>query len=249
MDLNLLFKVFWRFRALLALGFALAALLALTSLFRIELAGGLPSVSYRDDEIWLSTSTVLVTQDGFPWGRAVLDDVATGEAGDAAGQTSPRFGDDGRYVSLAAVYAELAKGDAIVREVAKDSTPGQTYESLAVQTPAGDGMPMIYFNGYGPTPGAAADVARRSSEAFRRYLSAQQARSDIPADKRVDVAVTQQATPPTLSEGRSVVRPLFLFLLVAIAFVALAFALENLRPRPRAVESEVRAVKPPVRAA
>jgi hypothetical protein len=71
----------------------------------------------------------------------------------------------------------------------------------------------------------------RASKAFRRFLDREQAASGIPSDKRIKVVVTQRATKPELFEKRSLVRPIFLFLLINMGFLALAFALENLRPR------------------
>ena len=94
------------------------------------------------------------------------------------------------------------------------------------------------------------DVAQRASKAFRNFLDREQAANGIPAEKRIKVVVTQKATSPELFEKRSIVRPIFLFLLINMGFLALAFALENLRPRARPTPQEVGAVdERPARAA
>jgi hypothetical protein len=250
MDLGAFIRVAWRFRALLAGGILLATVVAMLSVGRVQLIDGKPAFTFRQPEVWLSTSTVLVTQDGFPWGRAVLDEMIKVDSGTAEPTLVPRFGDQGRYAGLAALYAELAKGDAIQRSVAQRSIPGQRYEPVVVEATGGTPMPLLYFNGYGPSAEAAIDVAKRSSNAFRNFLTEQQTRSGIRRDKRVEVVVTQQAGPPTVFEARSYVRPLFLFLLISMAFLALAFALENFRPRARPELREAPAASdPPARAA
>ena len=100
---------------------------------------------------------------------------------------------------------------------------------------------MIYILGYGPTPKDAIATAERASKAFIGYMEREQKANKISDDKRVEVVVTKAATTPEIFEKRSFVRPIMLFLLISLCFLALAFGLENLRPRPpreRAVEEE-----------
>jgi hypothetical protein len=47
------------------------------------------------------------------------------------------------------------------------------------------------------------------------------------------VVVISNARAAELFQPRSVVRPIFIFLVIAMIFVALAFVLENIRPRVR----------------
>jgi hypothetical protein len=251
MDLARFLQVTWRFRLLLATGLLLATLVSVVSLVRITSSG----VEYREQETYLTASTLLITQKGFPWGRAVLDEMIPIDAegvdeGDVPKELTPRFGDPGRYSGLAAIYAELAKGDAVQAQVLKRSDPGEYYETMVVAPPGVNAsLPMIYIKGYGPSPEAAEGVAQRASKAFINYLNRQQAAAGIPVDKRVDVLVTQKATPPELFQKRSMVRPIFMFLLISMGFLALAFALENLRPRARPHPQEVVPVERPARAA
>jgi hypothetical protein len=235
MDIGRFLQVAWRFKLALAAGLTLATLVAMFSFVRLDTSGGMPSLAFRENDSWLSASTLLVTQDGFPWGRAILDETvplagSEDESGEAA--TVPRFSDPGRYSGLAALYAELAKADEVQARVMKNAKPGEHYESMVVQQPGASAtLPMIYLKGYGPTPEAAVDVAQRASVAFIDYLEQEQAESRISQDKRIEVVVTAKYTPPQLFEKRSFVRPIMLFLLISMVTLAIIFALENLRPR------------------
>jgi hypothetical protein len=250
-DLARFLSVAWRFRALLVVGFLLGSLIGVLSLAKVSIDGAKPTLTFREQETWVSASTLLITQSGFPWGRAILDDMIKIESDGTDPILIPRYGDPGRYSGLAGLYAELAKSDAVQAEVMKGAKPGEGVEPMVVQTPGTTtALPLIALKGLGPTPQSAQDVAIRASRAFRGFLDRQQAESNIPSSKRVQVVVTQRATTPELFEKRSYVRPLFFFLLINMGFLVLAFALENLRPRaPRAMPREVRPVDHPARAA
>ena len=236
MDIGRFLQVAWRFKLVLGAGIALATLVALMSFVK------LPSMEFRENDRWLSASTLLVTQDGFPWGRAILDEtVPLAGSQDESGQdaTVPRFSDPGRYSGLAALYAELAKADEVQAKVLANAQPGESYESMVVQQPGATAtLPMIYLKGYGPTPESAVAVAQRASNAFIEYLEDQQKKSGIDDTKRIEVSITSKFTPPQLFEKRSFVRPIMLFLLISMVTLALIFALENLRPRAQPEQDE-----------
>jgi hypothetical protein len=249
-DLGRFLSVVWRFRVLLAVGLLFATFIAMASLARVTVDGVKPNVSYREQESWTSASTLFITQSGFPWGRAILDDMITVDAKGAEPVTIPRYGDAGRYSGLAALYAELAKSDGVQAAIMKNSRPGEYVEPMVVQTPSQTALPLMTLKAFGPTPESAMDVAQRASKAFRRFLDREQALNGIPSEKRIKVVVTQRATNPELFQKRSIVRPVFLFLLINIGFLALSFALENLRPRVQPTPQEVGPVEErPARAA
>jgi hypothetical protein len=246
MDLGRFLSVVWRFRLLLACGVLLACLVSVTSLARITTSG----IEYREQESWTSASVLFITQDGFPWGRAILDDMITVENEGAPPTQLPKYGDPGRYSNLASLYAELAKSDGVQAAIMKDSQPGEFVEPMVVSSPGSStALPLMTLKAFGPTPESAIDTAQRASKAFRTYLDRQQAANGIPRSERVQVVVTQKATNPELFEKRSMVRPIFLFLLINMGFLALAFALENLRPRAVPARAEVASAEPPARAA
>jgi len=239
MDLGRFITVAWRFRALLVGGLLIATVVAVSSLARIGLNGVTPTFSYREAESWTSASTLFITQSGFPWGRATLDDMVTVDSPGAEPVQVPKYGDPGRYSGLAALYAELAKSDGVQAAVMRNSRPGESVEPMVVQSPGSNtALPLMTLKAFGPTPESAQQVAMRASKAFRRFLDREQAMSGIPTEKRIKVTVTQKATVPILFEKRSVVRPIFLFLLINMGFLALAFALHNLQPRGRNAPEE-----------
>ena len=65
MDFQLYGRVIWRFRLLVVVGFLVASAFAVLSVARVSSDG----VSYRQQELWSSTTRLGVTQVGFPWGR------------------------------------------------------------------------------------------------------------------------------------------------------------------------------------
>ncbi len=237
MDIARFVQVVWRFKLLLAVGMVLAVATAIYSAFTVSMSGG-PKLAYKSQETWLSASSVLVTQAGFPWGRATLDDtiVLPPPAAGEKSQVVPRFSDPGRFSGLAALYSQLAKADAVVGRVKAKSGPFEYYDAEVVKASDGStALPMIYIKGYGPSQKASEHVANLATEEFRRYLEESQTKSRIADDKRVEVLVTQRATNAEIFEKRSLVRPIMMFLLISMGFLALAFGLENLRPRtPRA---------------
>jgi hypothetical protein len=193
--------------------------------------------------VWLSASTLFVTQEGFPWGRTIFDETVKVESPGDEPTVVPRFGDPGRYSGLATLYVELAKGDEVRRSFRAKAPPGVTYQPEVVKSSDGGSvLPMIYMKGYGPTPALAEAASNIAAEEFQRYLESEQKEANIAVDRRVSVVVTSRAIPAQIVEPRSIVKPVFLFLLAVMASVGLAFVLENLRPSGRKPGSEVRSV-------
>jgi hypothetical protein len=221
----------------------IGSLLALTSFARVDFSGGLPTFTARADEVWLSASTLFVTQEGFPWGRTIFDETVEVESAGDEPTIVPRFGDPGRYSGLATLYVELAKSDDVRRAFRAQAPAGVLYQPAVVKSSDGGSvLPMIYMNGYGPTPKLAEAASNIAAEEFRKYLAVEQAQARIPKDRRVEVVVTSRAIPAEIVEPRSMVKPIFLFLLVVMASIGLAFILENLRPSGRRTGPEVRSV-------
>lgn len=226
MDLSLYFRVFWRFRFLVALGLVLAICLSLLSLVRVDFSGS-PSLKYREQEQWMSTGTLLVQPPGFTWGKVAAADLSVVNA----------------YGSLALLYAKLATSDSVKRIVLrngpiKPATVDATYVSQAPGDPTGAPLPLIAISATAPTPQKAMSAVSRQTEAFVDYLSDKQVQNQIKPAKRVRVSVLQDAQPAELLKGRSKTLPIVVFLTVMLAVIGLAFMLENLRPRVRAVQPE-----------
>ena len=86
MDFGLYVRVLWRFRLLVVLGLILALSLAMLSFVRV----GTDGVTYRQTELWASTTRLLVTQTGFPEGRLYGADAHGRRPADRARRSSTR---------------------------------------------------------------------------------------------------------------------------------------------------------------
>src|SRR3954465_8672900 len=95
MNLERHLQVLWRYRLITALGLLFGIALALLAAFKVG-PGGLER---RGSEQWTSTSNVMVTQKGFPWGRVTLpNSAAVGQAAgtDPSASATPQSGEDSR---------------------------------------------------------------------------------------------------------------------------------------------------------
>jgi hypothetical protein len=228
-DLGVFFRVLWRFKVVVAIGFVLALGLATLSLARVDFKGGSPSLSYRENEQWQSYTTLIISPRGFPWGRSVF---------------SLNF-DPSRFATLATIYANLAQSDAVRRIMARDWNvrQGAIQAQPVLSSPNNSSAPPLPLMTIAATTSSArssAAVAERATAAFLDFLRAEQSDNGIPANKRVVVDEIKHATPPVLLKGRSKTTPVAVFLAVMIAFIGLAFVLENLRPRVREVPQDAR---------
>lgn len=242
MDLPLFFRVLWRFWWLVLIGVLIAITLAILSVFRIDTTDGY-TLEYRQSEKWVSVATVLVTEPDFPLGRSSLQQDVPPTSSDEPGQFTPQFAPSSRFIELANVYAELVTGDAVRQVILEDGPlPGAIQAVPLVAANGSDApLPMVAVRGLAATPEAAVTVAQRASTAFQEYLEAEQGRGGIPAEQRVVLNEVRHPSVATtvMLEGRSKTVPIVVFLTVMLAFVGLAFILENLRPRVKPVSAEV----------
>jgi hypothetical protein len=236
MDIRLFFRVLWRFKALVVLGIMLAVGLATLSFVRVTPDGFPPSYTYRASETWSVQATLLVTQEGFPLGRAVPGFMA---ADPARGLPAVQVGDPNTLTSLALVYTQLLNSDAVRRRVFGSinrtlAGPPRTtdYSATLISDSSGNTLPLVLITGLAPTPREAASVAKRASLAFRAYLQEKQQAAKIALNERAVVQEIGSASQATLLKGRKKTAPVFIFLAIMIATCGLAFMLENLRPRP-----------------
>jgi hypothetical protein len=216
MDLALYFRVLWRFRALVLAGLSLAVVLTFLSIAKIDLKNGV-HISYRKPQTWASTTTLMLTQKGFPVGRATY-----------GGQQFP---------SLAVLYARIASSDRIKQMIAGNGPLGGEITADASVLPNNPTypLPLVDITALASNQQTAVRLAGRASRALRTYVSSQQDLSGIPAGQRVVLDQLQRPEPPVLVVGRKKTLPITIFLGVMIATLGLAFILENLRPRLRAI--------------
>jgi hypothetical protein len=238
-DLNLYLRVLWRFRILVVAGLLLAVALALLSYARVNFDGGAPSFSYREDEIWESRSLLLVTEAGFPWGRTkpALESVPAKSKSEPEARV-PRFADPGRFVELAGIYVGFAGSDAVRDLMLRNGPLEGAVEAERFTRDGRTFLPIIELTGVATAPERAISTAKRGTKALRSYLAQQQLANKVPGRDRVELAQLTKPETAELVEARKRTRPVAIFLAVLFATLGLAFVLENLRPRVRAVGTE-----------
>ena len=235
MDLELYLRVLWRFKLLVLMGLLLALSLAIFSMVKVS-GGGL---QYRESELWASSTRILVTQRGFPIGRAVTDDAIE----EQADQLGFRFANPDRFISLAFLYAELATSDPVKRLIREDGPfNGQLFAGAVVQQNVT--LPLVDIEAVATDQKQAIVLSERATAAFEKYLRQQQNANEVPGTDRVVVQVLSRSNGARLFQGRSTTLPIIIFLAVMISIIGLAFILENLRPRVKPVADQVDPVRP-----
>jgi hypothetical protein len=239
-DLHLYFRVLWRFRLLVAAGILFATLLAFFSFVRLSFEDGKPTFVYRETERWTSRAVLLVTEPDFPLGRAVFKEDIPPAASSRVQEIIPKFAPSSRFIELATVYAQLATSDQVKRIIRRDGPMSGVIEAVPLIATNGTdaALPMISIGAIATTPQGAVRLAARATDAFSQYLETEQNRTAIPAEERVVLSVIQRPSRVELLNGRSKTLPAVVFITVLLAFLGLAFILENLRPRVRPVASE-----------
>ena len=236
MDLRLYARVLWRFRLLVAAGVVVAIALAILSMVRISPSG----ITYRQAELWATTTRLLVTQSGAPEVRLYGQAPATpGEGeilspGQQAGQLGISIVDPGRFNTLAILYAELATSDP-VRALMRRNGPilGQVLTTPLRDNNSGILLPLIDLTAISTSPELAVGLARRNTEALNTYISEQQRANRVPVADRVVVQTIVEPRRVVIFQPRSRTMPVVVFLIVMFATVGLAFLFENMRPRTR----------------
>jgi hypothetical protein len=229
-DLERYLRVLWRFRVLVALGLALGSMLALLSFARVDLSGS-PRFSYRASEDWASYGSVLITQTRFPEGRSVFEQLIPPVNTNKRQTFVPQFADPNRFAGLASLYAKLATSDAVLQVMLRDGPLNGAVEATPATLATGATLPLVNVGGISSTPTAAIALARRTIRALREHVESQQRSSGIPVDQRVVIQVINHPARAVLLRGRPTTLPIVVFLTVFLGFVAIAFILENLRPR------------------
>lgn len=235
MDLGLVAKVAWRFRWLVAAGLVLAVAAGFVGAYRVSADG----IARRGVEQWSSGATVLVTQSGFPETRATFPVIVPPSSAPGQSQTFiPAFGDPGRLLGLAGVYAKLAISNQVRRAVLgkRISDPTASIEAEQLTDRHLEPLPFLLVTAIDTTAPGAVAMRDRTIDALQSLLAARHRSGGTPDKSRV---VLEEVASPSLGEvgaaellsGRSSTLPIALFLLIAVATFGLAFILENLRPR------------------
>jgi hypothetical protein len=240
-DLRLYVRVLWRFRFLVAIGVIVGSVLALLAAVRIEFVDGAPQLSYRQSEEWQSEATLLVTEQGFPEGHKAPVPEEWHQGGNEPVFTGPTFAEPQRFDDLALIYANLVETDAVRGAFPPGALADATIEGQARTSESGEAIPFIDVVASAASPRASRALARRSAEALRDYVTAQQAANGIPESERVQLIVAAYPREAELVVARPKALPLIAFLAAFLVVVALAFVIENIRPRSSPGHPEPRA--------
>jgi hypothetical protein len=235
MDLQLYFRVLWRFRLIMALGLILACVLSFLSFARVSFGHGSPKVSYRQTETWKATSLLFITQSGFPYGYTVLPSNPT-KLADGTTQLVPRYADPSRFSQLATYYAPFVRSDAFLTLLRQRTHVRGLVDAQVVLDPAHfQPEPFISLYGFATNRADAVTLANAAGDNLTSYILRQQVANGIPPAQRVQARMISEAQKAVLSAGRKKTTPIVVFLTVLLAAIGLSFVLENLRPRVRSV--------------
>ena len=231
MDLQLFFRVVWRFRVIVATGLVLAFALSFLAVFKI----GSHGLAYRKATLWSTKTELLITERGFPWGRATAAGTVPGEQ---ALRLGIQFADPNRFTSLAYLYATLVTSDPVRQLMLRSgSARGEVFASPVVQ----DGtvtLPLVDVLTVDTSPRATIALNKRAVRAFKAYLTGQQQANEVPTPDRIVVQEVVTPTKTKVYRGPSKTLPILIFLAVGFVALALAFVLENLRPRARQLAAD-----------
>lgn len=246
MDLGLFARVLWRHRYLVAAGAVVAVLVAAASMVRVTFDGGTPGLAYRQDETWVSHARMLVTQRGFPQGRANLAQGGAAAAPGPDAETAPGYLSPARSVELAQLYARIANADQIRQLM---FAQGPIDGAKSVTATAEQDLPTIGVEALATSRAAAVGLAQRQVDALQRYLADTQQESGVPVDDRVRLAVVRspgsravldEDSATWLLKPRSKTLPLVVFLAMMGLVVGLVFLVENLQRSRARADDEVR---------
>jgi hypothetical protein len=235
LDLKLFMNVLWRFRILVAVGLLLATALAFLSFVRVSSAG----LSYRASEQWVSYSKLLVTQPGFQWGDLLINSKDSANAGNAL--DAQRAAEE-RLSVVAVIYSNLVTSDAVKRIMLEDGQGpikgALEAAALPISQNSNDLLPIVSIAGTATSPRDSLQLVARATHALKAYVEQQQRANGVPTNDRVLLQIVNEPGNLALVAPRKKTVPVVVFLTVMLAFVALAFILENVRPRVRAVREQ-----------
>lgn len=237
MDIQLALRVLWRFRVLVAAGLLLAVTAAVLSFVRV---GDGFRLSYRQNEQWESLSEVFITPEGFPWG-STSDTSGAGTSGSAAGPSQAQTVDPNHLNNSASLFLELGTSDPVLAYIRQSGPIDGVLRTFPV-FPDGNSdfapLPMVTLSAVAASAPAARQLNARYLDAFVRYIKQRQASAGIADRQRIQLQVVRHPSAASLLQGRKLTRPIVIFMAVMLATIALAFVLENLRPRIRPVDDE-----------
>jgi hypothetical protein len=231
MDLKHVLRVLRGYRKLVVVGLILAVVLTTLSYAKPAFEQGSPTLKPRGSETWLADGILLISERGFPEGRAVP---SYRPSNPRKGTPAVAVGDQERLAGLAALYSQYASSD-VVRRIAlrkgrlnaEVTTEPVTYTTAQFAYP--QVLPLIRVSATAETPRLAKTAVVRIANAFRSYMTRRQDNAGIPEGDRVLIDYAQKPTKATLISGRSKILPAIVFLSIVTLTVGLALVLDNIK--------------------
>lgn len=225
MDLLNHLQVMARWKRVIIAGILVGVLIALAFTFRVSFDGGV-KVGYRQAEEWKATSTLFVTQPGFPWGRTTLPSIDPNQT-TAQQRSDQSFADPSRLSVLAVIYAFLAPSQP-VDQIGGAAPPGTTVTAREISTPNGNPLPLLVIETTAPTSIQAKALNRERTLAMLRYLRDQQNQNEVPRGQRVQLKLLKGPEAAKVSSHGAMLAIAMVFL-AALASLGAAYLFENLR--------------------
>lgn len=226
MDIRHHLRIIWRWRAALALGLILGTVMAVLVSFKVSPSG----VEWRSQATFTSTSRTIVTQRGFPFGRAALPMPSPTELPPRDGRSAPRFAPSERMTELAVVYSYIAKSDQVKRLITPVPVDEQINVAAVSHPSTGDPLPLMEIATTATSAHGARALNRAVIDALKEYLRRHGQANGVPADELVTLDVLNSPHPGILVGGRTPTLSVVLWLLVLAVTLVAVYVLENLYP-------------------
>jgi hypothetical protein len=242
-DITQHLAVLSRWRKVILASLFLGVLLA--ALFMIKVPPQNGKIDWRRPEKWQSTSRILVTQSGFPWGRTTLPggqgatdltDPLSKKA--QADPNAPDYADPSRLSLLAIIYSFISQSNTIGDIGGRPLPPGGTVSALPLNNQQAGALPLIELTTTGYSLAAASTLNKERTDALAAYLARQQDANNVPVGQRVKLAVLNKPEAKMVSSHGMALGLALVFLAMA-GGIAASYVLESLRlSRQSAAEAE-----------
>jgi hypothetical protein len=236
MDLLEFWRVARRHRTIVVVGIALTFIAMLLVLFKPSFW----TLERRSPAVYQATSTLFVTQSGFPWGRSALAEYLKPSGVGNTEFAVPRFADPSRMEYLASLYAELALSDSVRRSVERsgflrENDEDEEYSARPLLATEEDALPLIEIAGVSRSQSRAVELANTAALALRRYVTRQQTINEVSERTRVvlPVLVRAEERDAEVIKGGGLTPALMVGLFGILATFFVAFLVENVQRQRR----------------
>jgi hypothetical protein len=121
-----------------------------------------------------------------------------------------------------------------VRTLIPDPPPGMATSAQPVGaggTLSAAALPLIALDATASSADGARDLSRKATAALEHYIRSSQTTEHVPAGQRVELRVIENTAAPFRVRGLPKSKAFVAFSVVLALAIALAYALENLRPQ------------------